>query len=45
MHRMNFSQPLGPEKDARNSHPVLLFFASAICTIWLVETILQHMGI
>jgi len=44
MHRMNFSQAGIPQKDNHTSNPLLLFLASGVCAIWLVETLLAQLG-
>ena len=43
MHRMNFSQ--APEKTEEGSNPLLLYFASGICALWLIKTILFQIGL
>ena len=44
MHRMNFSQT-APQKDANTSNPLLLFLASGICAVWLIEPLIQQIGL
>ena len=43
MHRMNFSH--APEKQEETSNPLLLYFASGVCALWLIKTILVHIGL
>ena len=43
MHRMNFSQ--APEKTEETSNPLLLYFASGICALWLIKAILFQIGL
>ena len=45
MHRMNFSQPALPQKDEKSSNPLLLFLASGVCALWLIESLMAHIGL
>ena len=44
MHRMNFSQPALPPKDTNTANPLLLFLASGVCAIWLIEALFAQLG-
>jgi hypothetical protein len=45
MHRMNFSQAGVPQNDKGGTNPLLLFLASGICAVWLIESLLAQFGI
>jgi hypothetical protein len=44
MNRMNFSQAGVPRND-KSTNPVLLFLASGVCAVWLIETLLAQFGL